>query len=215
VIFVPYSTDERKAFDRIRYTAQARAVENFVYTVIAGNVGNLPAAKNYLINYGQAAVFTPQRLCLSAVRHGRHQRGQRGRRCSSPTWISPLWCSSVTWPQCAIFTYRRSDLYDVRAKRAVKSGHGVACLLTGRVQDLRAAASMGRSTIRPSNVEARRLAACSGRRRDEPLGVFEFGGCRGEGLVDDCGVDLGWMAGFAGVAQLRAKRLSASSPAAS
>ncbi len=59
VIFVPYSTDERKAYDRIRYTSQARAVENFVYTVIAGNTGNLPAAKNYLINYGQAAVFTP------------------------------------------------------------------------------------------------------------------------------------------------------------
>ena len=59
VIFVPYSTDERKAYDRIRYTAQARAVENFVYVVIAGNVGNLPTTKNYLINYGQAAVFTP------------------------------------------------------------------------------------------------------------------------------------------------------------
>jgi predicted amidohydrolase/GNAT superfamily N-acetyltransferase len=59
IIFIPYSTDERKAFDRLRYTAQARAVENFIYTVIAGNTGNLPASKNYLINYGQAAVFTP------------------------------------------------------------------------------------------------------------------------------------------------------------
>jgi predicted amidohydrolase len=31
----------------------------FIYVVIAGNVGNLPTSKNYLINYGQAAVFTP------------------------------------------------------------------------------------------------------------------------------------------------------------
>ena len=58
VIFVPFSTDERKAYHRVRFTAQARAVENYVYVVIAGCVGNLPN-KNYLLNYGQAAVFTP------------------------------------------------------------------------------------------------------------------------------------------------------------
>ena len=71
VIFIPYSTDERKAYDRIRYTAQARAVENFVYTVIAGNTGNLPTARNYLINYGQAAVFTPSDFAFPPVRDGR------------------------------------------------------------------------------------------------------------------------------------------------
>ncbi|WP_428261334.1 GNAT family N-acetyltransferase [Haliangium sp.] len=58
VFFVPFSTDERKAYQRVRFTAQARAVENIVYVVIAGNVGNLPT-KTYLLNYGQAAVFTP------------------------------------------------------------------------------------------------------------------------------------------------------------
>ncbi|GAB4429566.1 MAG: bifunctional GNAT family N-acetyltransferase/carbon-nitrogen hydrolase family protein [Anaerolineae bacterium] len=58
VIFVPFSTDERKAYLRVRYSAQARAVENSIYTVIAGNVGNLPT-RTYLLNYGQAAVFTP------------------------------------------------------------------------------------------------------------------------------------------------------------
>jgi predicted amidohydrolase len=58
VIFVPFSTDERKAYYRVRATAQARAIENFIYVVIAGNVGNLPT-RSYLINYGQAAIFTP------------------------------------------------------------------------------------------------------------------------------------------------------------
>ena len=58
-IFVPFSTDEKKAFQRVRITSQARAVENYIYTVIAGNVGNFPTSKAYLINYGQAAVFTP------------------------------------------------------------------------------------------------------------------------------------------------------------
>ena len=59
VLFVPFSTDERKAYLRVRYTAQARAVENLLYVVIAGNVGNLPQVANFLINYGQAAVYTP------------------------------------------------------------------------------------------------------------------------------------------------------------
>ncbi len=58
VIFVPFSTDERKAYKRIRVTAHARAIENYIYTVIAGCVGNL-SSRQYLLNYGQAAVFTP------------------------------------------------------------------------------------------------------------------------------------------------------------
>jgi len=59
IFFVPFSTDEKKAYYRVRYSAQARAVENYVYVVIAGNVGNLPDVKSYLLNYGQSAIFTP------------------------------------------------------------------------------------------------------------------------------------------------------------
>src|SRR5690606_34562925 len=59
VIFVPFTTDDQKAYYRVRYCAQARAVENWLYTVIAGNVGNLPQVRSFLINHGQAAVFTP------------------------------------------------------------------------------------------------------------------------------------------------------------
>jgi predicted amidohydrolase len=59
IIFVPFSTDERKAYLRVRYSAQARAVENMVYVVCAGNIGNLPQVESFLINYAQAAVFTP------------------------------------------------------------------------------------------------------------------------------------------------------------
>jgi len=59
ILFVPFSTDERKAYYRVRFTAQARAVENVMYVVISGNVGNLPNIKSYLINYGQSAIFTP------------------------------------------------------------------------------------------------------------------------------------------------------------
>jgi predicted amidohydrolase/ribosomal protein S18 acetylase RimI-like enzyme len=59
LVFVPFSTDEKKSYFRVRYCAQARAVENYIYVVLSGNVGNLPAVRPYLLNYGQAVVFTP------------------------------------------------------------------------------------------------------------------------------------------------------------
>lgn len=58
-LLVPFSTDERKAYLRVRYASHARAVENIVYVVMAGNVGNLPRVNNFLLNYGEAAVLTP------------------------------------------------------------------------------------------------------------------------------------------------------------
>jgi predicted amidohydrolase/GNAT superfamily N-acetyltransferase len=58
VIFVPFSTDERTAYDRVRFCAQARAIENSVYVVLAGNAGNLPR-RSYLLNYARSAIITP------------------------------------------------------------------------------------------------------------------------------------------------------------
>ena len=59
VFCCPFSTDERKAYLRVRYSAHARAVENQVYVALSGNVGNLPQVDNFLVNYGQAALLTP------------------------------------------------------------------------------------------------------------------------------------------------------------
>ena len=59
IIFVPFSTDERYAYLRVRYCAQARCIENHVYVVIAGCVGNLPSVENLDIHYAQSAIFTP------------------------------------------------------------------------------------------------------------------------------------------------------------
>ena len=58
IVFVPFSTDERVDYHRVRTTAQARAIENSVYVAMTGTVGNLPN-RSYVLNYGQAAVFTP------------------------------------------------------------------------------------------------------------------------------------------------------------
>ena len=59
VIFVPFCTDERYAYLRVRYCAQARCIENHVYTAIAGSVGNLPNVESLGIHYAQSGIFTP------------------------------------------------------------------------------------------------------------------------------------------------------------
>lgn len=59
IIFVPFCTDERYAYMRVRYCAQARCIENHVYVAIAGTVGNLPSVENMDIQYAQSGIFTP------------------------------------------------------------------------------------------------------------------------------------------------------------
>ena len=59
IIFVPFCTDERQSYLRVRYCCQARAVENQVYVVMSGNVGNLPNVPNMEIQYGQSCILTP------------------------------------------------------------------------------------------------------------------------------------------------------------
>ena len=59
ILFVPFWTDTKNAYLRVRRCAQARAIENECYVVISGSVGNLPRVENMDIQYSQAAVFTP------------------------------------------------------------------------------------------------------------------------------------------------------------
>jgi predicted amidohydrolase/GNAT superfamily N-acetyltransferase len=59
ILFVPSCTDGREGFCRVRYCAQARAIENQVYVAMTGTVGNLPLVPYMATNYGQAAILTP------------------------------------------------------------------------------------------------------------------------------------------------------------
>ena len=59
IIFVPYCTDDRQGYVRVRTCAQARAIENQVYVVTAGVIGNLPSVPAMDIHYGRAGVFSP------------------------------------------------------------------------------------------------------------------------------------------------------------
>jgi len=59
ILFVPFNTDERAAYLRVRTCAQARAIENEVYVAISGCVGNLPFVENADVHYAQSGVYTP------------------------------------------------------------------------------------------------------------------------------------------------------------
>ncbi|RFZ95500.1 GNAT family N-acetyltransferase [Mucilaginibacter conchicola] len=59
ILFVPFLTDTQNGYNRVKFCAQARAVENECYVAIAGCVGNLPNVNNMDISYAQSAVFTP------------------------------------------------------------------------------------------------------------------------------------------------------------
>ncbi|MFC4255354.1 GNAT family N-acetyltransferase [Altererythrobacter xixiisoli] len=59
IIFVPFCTDSRQGYMRVRYCAQARAIENQCFVVMSGNVGNLPNVANMDIQYAQSCILTP------------------------------------------------------------------------------------------------------------------------------------------------------------
>lgn len=59
VLFIPFCTDERRGYLRVRYCAQARCVENQCFAVMSGNVGNLPGIHNMNLQYAQSCILTP------------------------------------------------------------------------------------------------------------------------------------------------------------
>ncbi|MCB9837704.1 MAG: GNAT family N-acetyltransferase [Phycisphaeraceae bacterium] len=59
ILVVPSYTDDRQGFIRVRYCAQARAIENQMFVVNAATVGSLPMVPAVSLNYGQASILTP------------------------------------------------------------------------------------------------------------------------------------------------------------
>lgn len=59
ILFVPSNTSDRRGHLRVRLCAQARTIENQVYVVNAGCVGNLPLVDNADTHYAQSGIFTP------------------------------------------------------------------------------------------------------------------------------------------------------------
>jgi predicted amidohydrolase/ribosomal protein S18 acetylase RimI-like enzyme len=59
LLFVPFATDERRGYLRVRYCCHARAIENQIYVVLSGVVGNLPNVENMDIHYAESCILTP------------------------------------------------------------------------------------------------------------------------------------------------------------
>ncbi|MFP4477518.1 MAG: GNAT family N-acetyltransferase [Desulfatibacillaceae bacterium] len=59
ILLVPFWTDTKNAYLRVRRCAQARAIENECYVAMSGSVGNLPKVANMDIQYAHSAIFTP------------------------------------------------------------------------------------------------------------------------------------------------------------
>ncbi len=59
LLLVPFWTDTKTGYLRVRRCAQARAIENECFVAISGSVGNVPKVETMGIQYSQSAVFTP------------------------------------------------------------------------------------------------------------------------------------------------------------
>jgi predicted amidohydrolase len=59
LLFVPFFTDDRAGYLRVRYSCAARAVENQLYVALAGNVGIACNVHNLDVCYARSAVLTP------------------------------------------------------------------------------------------------------------------------------------------------------------
>jgi len=59
ILLVPFWTDTKTGYLRVRRCAQARAIENECFVAISGSVGNIPKVETMGIQYSQSAIFTP------------------------------------------------------------------------------------------------------------------------------------------------------------
>lgn len=59
MLFVPFCTDERQGYLRVKYCCQARAIENQFYVITSGVVGNIPDLENMDIHYASSNILTP------------------------------------------------------------------------------------------------------------------------------------------------------------
>lgn len=65
IIFVPFSASDRPEYLSYRACAHARAIENHVYVVTSGIVGNLPFVDNADVHYAMSGIYTPSDISFS------------------------------------------------------------------------------------------------------------------------------------------------------
>ena len=119
ILFVPFLTDTQNGYSRVRVCAQARAIENECFVVIAGSVGNLPRVHNMDIQYAQSGVFTPCDFAFPTD----------GKRAEATPNTEMILVSDVdldllnelhTYGSVRNLRDRRSDLYELRMKKSAQ-----------------------------------------------------------------------------------------------
>jgi predicted amidohydrolase len=121
IIFVPFCTDSREAYMRVRYCCQARAIENQCYVVMSGNVGNLPGVDNMDIQYAQSCILTP--CDLPFARDGIAAEASEN---VETLTISDVNLDDISWARSegtvTNLSDRRYDLYHIEWDKAVGDG---------------------------------------------------------------------------------------------
>lgn len=117
LIFVPFNTDSRQAYVRVRQCAQARCIENGIYVVISGCTGNLPDVEHADIHYAQSAILTPVDIAFA----------RDGVAAECEPNVETLVVQDLDFEQLRRHRYtgstqnwsdRRTDLFSVRYKEA-------------------------------------------------------------------------------------------------
>lgn len=121
IIFVPFCTDNRQGYMRVRYCSQARAIENQCFVVMAGNVGNLPGVDNMDILYAQSCILTP--CDFPFARDGVAAEASEN---TETLTIADVNLADLTWARAEgtvrNLTDRRFDLYRIDWSRAPRGG---------------------------------------------------------------------------------------------
>ncbi len=123
IIFTPFCTDNRQGYLRVRYCAQARAIENQCFVVLSGNVGNLPNVGNMDIQYAQSCILTP--CDFPFARDGVAAEATEN---VETLTISDVNLADLNWARAEgtvrNLADRRFDLYHIEWDRAQGKGHG-------------------------------------------------------------------------------------------
>jgi predicted amidohydrolase/predicted N-acetyltransferase YhbS len=125
IIFVPFCTDNRQGYMRVRYCAQARAIENQCFVVLSGNVGNLPGVDNMDVQYAQSCILTP--CDFPFARDGIAAEASEN---IETLTIADVNLADLTWARAEgtvrNLADRRFDLYRIDWKRGLRGEQGAS-----------------------------------------------------------------------------------------
>ena len=116
ILFVPFATDTRQGFLRVKYSCMARAIENQCYVVMSGNTGNLPRVNNMDVNYGQSLIITPSDFAFARDGIAAETDINSEAVAIAELSVSDLVQARNNGTVCNLKD-RRTDLYEVRWKK--------------------------------------------------------------------------------------------------